>query len=884
MSTPESKHAPVSDSPTWADTPTRTEITPQPEFESHAIQAIAARYEVVSELGRGGMGLVLKVRDRETEDIVALKLLHPEIAANKEWEQRFKDELRLARKITHKNVCRMYELLRFGDTAAIAMEYVEGETLRQVMRRFGGLPFRKAIEVVQEICGGLREAHAQGVVHRDLKPENVIIDWAGSVRIMDFGLARSAEAMTASSAESRGITGTPEYMSPEQASGKHADARSDIYALGLILYELLTGRAPFRADSAMAVALKHINEPPPAPRELDPTIPHHVERVILRCLEKNPAKRFQTVEELEAALTSKEKLKEVDAPEAEPEDVPLPMHLARWQRSDYKLAGVAAVALVIFFALFDYVTPFHYVHFLPAGEAVKIVNADSATLGVPGGAKDCVVELPLLSYQQIAVHTDPAWLADEMTRYASGWRCRIEHLGDQAVWGVNQKGEIVYLWVPAQAEAVKNLAGDELKHKIVALARQLTGRTEAMEERFPPAQAGLPQATVSLIAKNRPNLPEVYLNANFGNFAASIFANRFNRQGQLAGWQWRANYGGQQPPQSLLIVTCLVAVALFFARRLHRRRLPIRVAAIAAIATALLMTGIRPHLYYAVLELLPNWVIYTWQGSMRDLFAEWQPVVHGLLITFFVLLVFLVTVCVTAVVNYYGRRGDPSRTRSVLRRFEGWASVAGLGTMRGALLGTALAGSFIGILVALRWTRVVFADAEWMATVTQSWSWNINLSHVSGWSHGYRLFAVAALEALVVGVLVALPASVAARANAKRAITVAAAGALWIVTLFSLCGATTYDPMVGLIGMAIQIPIVVLAYLHYDLLTAMMTVFSAEMLLMTHASYKVFRTYPDSTYYVVPLLIWAAVVLAACATYFWPQLAEGLRRTAKVFE
>ena len=252
-----------------------TQASNAPHLSSAALAALSQRYEILGEAGHGSMGNVYKARDRETGEIVALKLLKPEIASDQAMMDRFKNELLFARKITHKNVCRVYEFNRIGGIAYTSMEFVEGESLRSVLNRFGGLPLRKAIDLVLQICSGLKEAHAQGIVHRDLKPENVMIDAQGNVKIMDFGIARSMEAVTRLTGS---MVGTPAYMAPEQVAGKPVDYRTDIYSLGLILYEMFTGAPAFRADNAVAVALKQMRESPVPPHEIDPQIPVPIER------------------------------------------------------------------------------------------------------------------------------------------------------------------------------------------------------------------------------------------------------------------------------------------------------------------------------------------------------------------------------------------------------------------------------------------------------------------------------------------------------------------------------------------------------------------------------------------------------------------------------
>jgi zinc protease len=270
-------------------------------FERPLLPAgLTARYDVTGRLGAGGMGVVYMARDRVTGATVALKVIHPDIAGRSEAVERFIAELLLARQITHKNVCRVYDLNRFDDVVVIAMEYVAGERLRDVMQRKGRLPIGEALPMVRQLIAGLREAHAQGIVHRDIKPENILIAPDGTVKVMDFGLARSTDSTHTMSGA---VMGTPAYMAPEQAEGRAVDRRTDIYALGLVLYEMLTGAATFSGETAVTVALKQIREAPVPPATLEPTIPPAIERAILQCLEKDPAKRFQSVDELEQALS-----------------------------------------------------------------------------------------------------------------------------------------------------------------------------------------------------------------------------------------------------------------------------------------------------------------------------------------------------------------------------------------------------------------------------------------------------------------------------------------------------------------------------------------------------------------------------------------------------
>jgi len=282
-----------------------TETIEVPKEELTRGTTFAGRYEIIEELGKGGMGRVYRVEDTKLEQEVALKLIKPEIAKDKKTIERFRNELKLARNIRHKNVCGMFDLGETEGANFITMEYVRGEDLRSLIRRIGQLPIGKSISITKQICEGLVEAHRLGVVHRDLKSNNIMIDKEGNVRIMDFGIARSLET--------KGITGagvmigTPEYMSPEQVEGKEVDQRSDIYSLGVILYEMVTGRVPFEGDTPFTIGMKHKGEIPQNPKELNTQISDDLNRLILRCLEKEKERRYQSAEEVRSELTNIEK-------------------------------------------------------------------------------------------------------------------------------------------------------------------------------------------------------------------------------------------------------------------------------------------------------------------------------------------------------------------------------------------------------------------------------------------------------------------------------------------------------------------------------------------------------------------------------------------------
>jgi len=265
----------------------------------------AGRYQVIEELGKGGMGRVYKVFDEKIKEKVALKLLKPEISTDEAAIERFSNELRLSRKISHRHVCRMFDLGEVDGTHYITMEYVSGEDLKSILRMMGPMSAGKVVLIAKQVCEGLAEAHRLGVVHRDLKPQNLMIDREGNVRIMDFGIARSLKVKGLTGAGV--VIGTPEYMSPEQIEGQDVDNRSDIYSLGIILYEMMTGRVPFEGDTFLSIAVKQKTVQPRNPRELNAQIPEDLNRLILHCLEKDRDRRYQKVEDIQAELAKIEK-------------------------------------------------------------------------------------------------------------------------------------------------------------------------------------------------------------------------------------------------------------------------------------------------------------------------------------------------------------------------------------------------------------------------------------------------------------------------------------------------------------------------------------------------------------------------------------------------
>ena len=261
---------------------------------------LGSRYEILELLGEGGMGAVYKAADHEVDRIVALKVIRPEMASNPEILARFKQELLLSSQVTHRNVIRIYDLGEAQGLKFITMEYLEGQNLHQILKQRDKLDIAEAVDIIEQVASGLAAAHQEGIIHRDLKPANIMRDRTGRVVVMDFGLARtfSGDGMTRTGA----MLGTMEYMSPEQAQGMEVKASSDIFTVGLILYELLAGVTPFYAESAIASLLKRTQQRAVPLTDVDKNIPGTLSNIVAKCLERDPGKRYQNAEELDADL------------------------------------------------------------------------------------------------------------------------------------------------------------------------------------------------------------------------------------------------------------------------------------------------------------------------------------------------------------------------------------------------------------------------------------------------------------------------------------------------------------------------------------------------------------------------------------------------------
>lgn len=265
---------------------------------------LAGRYEIVKLLGEGGMGAVYRAHDIELEREVAVKVIRPELARNAQVLQRFKQELILARQVTHRNIIRIFDLGHAEGMRFITMEFIEGEDVAQILARRSKLPAPEAAAIIGQVARGLEAAHAEGVVHRDLKPQNIMIDAQGKASVMDFGIARSMDA--SSMTRTGALLGTPTYMSPEQAQGVKVDARSDLYTLGIIFYELLAGKPPFEADNPMATLVRRIQEKPTPLIEVEPSVPKKLNELVMKMLATKPEDRQQSASEVLAELDAYE--------------------------------------------------------------------------------------------------------------------------------------------------------------------------------------------------------------------------------------------------------------------------------------------------------------------------------------------------------------------------------------------------------------------------------------------------------------------------------------------------------------------------------------------------------------------------------------------------
>jgi eukaryotic-like serine/threonine-protein kinase len=309
---------------------------------------IADRYELEELCGSGGMSSVFRAHDRQLDRRVAIKILHPRYADEREYVERFRREARSVARLSHPNIVTVIDRGEDGGRQFIVFEYVDGENLKELVARSGRLPIRRALELTLAVADGLAFAHENGLVHRDVKPQNVLLSGEGEVKVTDFGIARSLDVdhgMT----QTGTVMGTSNYLSPEQASGNPVSPATDVYSLGVVLWELLTGDVPFPGDNFVAVALRHINEEPPSVRELRPDVPARLAAAVARALEKEPGRRFASMADFAAELRAC--LAQLDEEETEPRPAIAPLAQRararvprRWRPLVYAVAALAVAA------------------------------------------------------------------------------------------------------------------------------------------------------------------------------------------------------------------------------------------------------------------------------------------------------------------------------------------------------------------------------------------------------------------------------------------------------------------------------------------------------------------------------------------------------------
>lgn len=833
-----------------ATTPLTTPSDSQPTTELNitdgSLRAIGGRFDLLAEIGRGGMGIVYRARDRETNETVAIKVLKPEIAARPELIERFRAELRLARKITHKNVCRTHDLHRFGETVVIAMEYLEGESLRAFLRRYGDVPMRRGQEWARQICSGLAEAHAQGVVHRDLKPENIMIDRQGVAKVMDFGIARSLE--TTATLTSTAL-GTPAYMSPEQAEGKPCDARSDIYSLGVILYEMFTARMPFRAETPAALALKQIHETPPPPREVEPDLPLRIDRAIQRCLEKKPEKRFQSAAELEAALTGEPQAKSAAV---SGEEVELPFHLARWQRSDWGLVAAAMAGLALFFPFFNRTSlaPRSRVSF-DRSVLPRIAQEFAGRLGAPVGqhARTGTVNLSM-RYTYLAQRAG-ARVALELTdNPVPYWLWYVEWENGTHV-AVDHRGALVHFWrdfAPGAGGAGPSL--DEARPWAEKALSDFFGRD--------PAQLTVESATIATWGENAAPTFQWADPQDFHGLKRRYRVRFVGREVGEVGEFYDLPAGYRSPdPVWQMLPGVLLGILLVFPAITFRRR-------------------VDPRARWRVFHTLSGFAIGAWLASVT-----FSGVALRIMMGLFVGLGMAVGYFFLAIaLEQFVRRMGATKLLTYARVFgRGAASEpCGLAVLRGTLVGLAL----LGLDTVLVWAATTNLRGR-LDSYPHSGS---QLAAFLGSSFPVLHVTLHSLcQSLSIIVLVPIFVSLVTRWARRPALAIvlaaALAGAALASPLFNIGSVQPYHLKV--LVLFVDCLLLAWTFNRYDVLTVFVAAFTFAFCWENYLLLVVWQSLGPVEEWVA-FGVWGLVVLAAVAIAFQSPLRSGYRRAAAAFD
>jgi serine/threonine protein kinase len=824
-------------------------------LSEEAQHAIEERYELLHLLGHGGMGLVYKARDRVSGDVIALKVINPGIASSSHVIERFKAELRLARKITHKNVCRVYDLSQFGNIHALSMEYVEGETLRQILRRNETLSLRHGLKLIRQVIDALDEAHRQEVVHRDLKPENIMVANDSTVKVMDFGLARSLADDT--SATVAGVVlGTPAYMSPEQAAGKAADRRSDIYALGLIVYEMFTGRRAFDAETSVGLVAKHIHETPVPPRNFEPDLPHHIEAAILRCLEKAPKKRFNSVRELETALITRGAL-DLRSP------IPLgpaefPTRLTSWNWRDWMLVTAGILAILVFVGMFDLVFPYHNFQLeISQDEAVdksrRIVRnylpelTDYEALTIAGFADQ------LSEYPGRRSSLGLGKMQEEYKVLAKSWNVRMFQRGrdiysadleydvkgrlvdmvlQRPLGGPDMKASTPDEIIEFSRQCVKDIFGLDVSG--VQPSEETTGPPKIMapSRLLPRAPEGVPHIVWILPGDIPGTKKYVIIGANRGRlYSASV------GPGNTAPHFWELDELEKDQQKRLLGLGCVALYALFaiflsVVRRLYLRTEPV-VLAISVLNSLCLAYVLVPTIGGVD------------EGNNKEWIVSFT--------VFFVVMLGLSYLAVASTHDYFVRT-FPTLAKSFINliQLRLREQVIGFSMLRGCALGCLFLSGHVLILWLLGKFRLGAPSTTWL-----------KLSELSqSYAFSYVLLAVTT-TIVAVWLLLAFPLSLLQRMGVRVYTQLIFVGIVWITTIWTLSGAAVQPTWLQCLLAGLQGTFFAFIILNWDWLSCATAIFTAEIWLLNYPTYRIFAKIDGLLHYGFGLLPWFLVVLVS---------------------
>ncbi len=791
-----------------------------------------------------------KARDREMGAVVALKVLHPEIAGRAELIERFKSELLLARKVTHKNVCRVYDLNRLGDVAAISMEYIEGESLRVLLDRPQGISIRHGLHLVRQIMAGLAEAHAQGVVHRDLKPENILIGREGTAKVMDFGIARSLDSGATLTGT---ILGTPAYMSPEQVSGKTADTRSDIYSLGLMMYEMFSGRRAFIGDTPLSIATKQVQETPPEPIEFDHHLPAFLNRVILKCIEKDPARRFQSIAELETALFERGELV-TSRSAGEDLGVALPAHLTLWQRNDSALVFLAIGGLVGFFVLFG-ATSFAPRSPVSFDRSVlrRIAQEYAQKLGAPIDGESRIRVSALRDRYDYIASVAGARTALEMTNnLVPYWLWRVEWKNGTVVT-VDNQGRLQDFYSPRIVSGQISLT-DDLMRTAESIPREVLDQDPANPLRL--------ESTNSEFWRGNPSILFIWQDSkDYGglrrrvaaHFSGKDIAGLETQYDRLPGHE-NVSFDVNWQLLPVLVPSVVLLIVGFFQRHLVDLNSRWRIFTIAVVSV--------------------NTGLSTWFTSLdeRTSATILISVLQSLAMVF---LMFYVFVAIEAAV----RRTAPGKLATLLRLFGrgALAEPCGLAIVRGTLIGFALAGLDRFLI----WGGTTFLGIR---LDSSAMLWMQGLLYLTNPLPSAELLLYSLFQGFG-ALLLSLFVSMFGRERRRSQLPIVVAAALTAIFLASpvyttLAGVQPYPGKV--VVLLCDFLLVSWAFIRFDVLTSIVAIFTCVFFFQNYSLLVMFKP-TGSLEQWLTFAVWGSFVLAATAIACKSSVIAAGRRVTAAF-